>query len=194
MGAGQAAPGRLEGMSVTVTCDDRHTFSYNMALAPVVDFAVQPHTHYRSVLQIFYDATQFVSRKGSPTLFQVIPAMDYLDKTLTNHSLNETLKPAIRAACALGKKTLNRYYSKTDESEMYRMAMSMYFITLLNTSLLTIHSQFYTRSISLNTSRKRSGSPIGSRPRRRSSWSSGRPNGPSYHLTARTVLLPRSRL
>ena len=35
---------------------------------------------------------------------------------------------AIKAAVGLGKRTLNRYYSKTDESEVYRIAMGMFFI------------------------------------------------------------------
>jgi len=36
--------------------------------------------------------------------------------------------PAIRAALAIGKKTINKYYNKTDHSEVYRIAMGMSFI------------------------------------------------------------------
>jgi hypothetical protein len=54
----------------------------------------------------------------------VIPAMDHIDTTFTNGILNaDVLEPAIRAALKLAKKTLNRYYSLTDASETYRVAM-----------------------------------------------------------------------
>ncbi|KIM55803.1 hypothetical protein SCLCIDRAFT_71675, partial [Scleroderma citrinum Foug A] len=52
------------------------------------------------------------------------PAMDYLDEVFTNGILKkDLLHPAIRAAIGLGKKTLNRYYSLTDSSELYCIAM-----------------------------------------------------------------------
>lgn len=54
----------------------------------------------------------------------VIPAMDVLDQYLTDYSLNPTYALPIRAAVKLGKKTLNRYYSRTDDSKAYRIAMS----------------------------------------------------------------------
>ena len=53
----------------------------------------------------------------------VIPAMDHIDKTLTTNSLNLELEPSIRAALGIAKKTLNRYYNATDQSEVYRIAM-----------------------------------------------------------------------
>lgn len=52
--------------------------------------------------------------------------MDLIDEVLTNHTLNDEFQPSIRAACGLGKKTLNRYYNKTDESEMYRISMGKF--------------------------------------------------------------------
>lgn len=54
----------------------------------------------------------------------VIPAMDYIDKRLTNQGRDRALAPSIRSALGLAKKTLNRYYTRTDESEVYRIAMS----------------------------------------------------------------------
>lgn len=53
----------------------------------------------------------------------VIPAMDIIDERLTTNSRNRSYKPCIRSALHLGKKTLNRYYDKTDASEGYRIAM-----------------------------------------------------------------------
>jgi len=49
--------------------------------------------------------------------------MDHIDQYLATSSKNLQYSEAIRAALALGKKTLNRYYDKTDHSEVYRIAM-----------------------------------------------------------------------
>lgn len=51
--------------------------------------------------------------------------MDNIDEVLTTGALNQLafLLP-LRAALTMGKKTLNRYYSKTDYSDLYRVAMS----------------------------------------------------------------------
>jgi len=58
----------------------------------------------------------------------VIPAIDYIDETFTNSMLsNGRLDPAIQAAIGLAKKTLNRYYSLTDCSGLYHIAMGNYF-------------------------------------------------------------------
>jgi hypothetical protein len=54
----------------------------------------------------------------------VIPAMDHLDKHLATVSLDEKYSPSIRVALSIGKKTLNRYYNRTDDSKLYRIAMS----------------------------------------------------------------------
>ncbi len=48
--------------------------------------------------------------------------MDYIDERFTD-SLNTVHSPAIQKAVAIAKKTLNRYYDKTDHSEVYRIAM-----------------------------------------------------------------------
>jgi hypothetical protein len=58
-----------------------------------------------------------------PSISTVIPAMDHIDEYLATASVNRSFSEAIRAALALGKKTLNRYYDKTDQSEVYRIAM-----------------------------------------------------------------------
>ena len=58
----------------------------------------------------------------------VIPAMDFLNDKLTAHAHDRTLSPAIKASLELGKKTLNRYYSLMDSSEVYRIAMGTWFM------------------------------------------------------------------
>ncbi len=77
-------------------------------------------------LQIFKEVTLFFSR-ATPNLATVIPAMDYLDRELATNMLNDDkYQPAIRAALGMAKRTVNRYYNKTDYSEVYRIAMSVY--------------------------------------------------------------------
>ncbi|PPQ76808.1 hypothetical protein CVT26_001762 [Gymnopilus dilepis] len=81
----------------------------------------------RDVLKIFKDTTLFFSC-DTPNLATVIPAMDHIDKVLAtcSNSPNQ-FSPAIRAALAISKKALNKYYNKTDHSEVYRIAMGMLF-------------------------------------------------------------------
>lgn len=76
----------------------------------------------RDVLKVFKDATMFFSQ-GKPNIDTVIPAMDFLDEQLTSNSLKSKYSTSIKSAINLGKKTLNRYYDKTDHSEIYRIAM-----------------------------------------------------------------------
>ena len=54
-----------------------------------------------------------------PNISTVILAMDHIDKYLATASQNLKYSEAIHAALALGKWTLNRYYDKTDHSEVY---------------------------------------------------------------------------
>ena len=50
--------------------------------------------------------------------------MDHIDTVFTNAiKPNSDTHPAIRHALRLAKKTLNKYYSLTDEAEVYRIAM-----------------------------------------------------------------------
>lgn len=52
--------------------------------------------------------------------------MDHIDQHLTSSALNSLYHPAIKAALAIGKKLLNKYYTLTDHSEMYRIALSKF--------------------------------------------------------------------
>ena len=54
----------------------------------------------------------------------MIPAMDHIDTVFTNAACpTSDLSPAIQAAILIVKKTLNRYYSLTDASDLYRIVM-----------------------------------------------------------------------
>lgn len=73
--------------------------------------------------------------------------MDLIDEILTDASLNkEDYAPSIRAACGMGKKTLNKYYNKTDNSEMYRIAMSKSSLSITCGRML-IHSYSLTSRV-----------------------------------------------
>ena len=54
----------------------------------------------------------------------VIPAMDHIDSFLATAAKRRKYPLSVHAALAIGKKTLNRYYDKTDDSELFRIAMS----------------------------------------------------------------------
>jgi hypothetical protein len=56
--------------------------------------------------------------------------MDHIDRHLATAAVSDKYSPAIRAALAIGKKTLNRYYDSTDHSEVYRIAMGTCLIFL----------------------------------------------------------------
>ncbi|KAJ3817925.1 hypothetical protein F5880DRAFT_1492181, partial [Lentinula raphanica] len=82
-----------------------------------------------SGLQILNDATTFFSANGVNTS-SVIPAMYAIDKVFATGVLNEeNLSEPVRHVLTIGKKTLNKYYSLMDDSDLYRMAMGMYFVS-----------------------------------------------------------------
>ncbi|KAF7300003.1 hypothetical protein MKEN_01322600 [Mycena kentingensis (nom. inval.)] len=93
----------------------------------------------RDVLQSLKHATLFFSR-DSATLASVVPTMDKLDALLATAVLNTTtagssgapdvalrsLCTPIKVALLQAKRTLNRYYSKTYDSRVYRVAMTLH--------------------------------------------------------------------
>ncbi|TFK60803.1 hypothetical protein BDN72DRAFT_778950, partial [Pluteus cervinus] len=76
-------------------------------------------------LKILQDATLYFSR-GTPNLATVIPAIDLIDETFTNAIRDANVNLAIRSAIILAKKTLNKYYSLSDQSAVYRIAMILH--------------------------------------------------------------------
>ncbi|KAF8264389.1 hypothetical protein EI94DRAFT_1503973, partial [Lactarius quietus] len=78
------------------------------------------------VLQIFKDATLFFSQ-GTPSLATVIPTMDHINKVLATSSDNpHQFTVTIHAALAIGKRAMNRYYNKTDHSNVYWIVMVLH--------------------------------------------------------------------
>ncbi|KAJ6617747.1 hypothetical protein B0H10DRAFT_1796816, partial [Mycena sp. CBHHK59/15] len=84
------------------------------------------------ILQIFKDATLYFSNENHCTIPQVLTTMDKVDDlimaTVTTSAvqgpgLKRALHPSIKSALKLAKATLNKYYSHTDSSNIYRIAM-----------------------------------------------------------------------
>ena len=64
----------------------------------------------------------FFSR-ATPNLATVIPAIDHIDQEFRKFSRDKKYLTPVHVAVSLAKKTLNRYYSLTDSSDVYRIAM-----------------------------------------------------------------------
>jgi len=62
--------------------------------------------------------------------------MDHIDQHLATAARNKAYKPCIQAAVVMGKKLLNKYYSYTDHSELYHIAMGE--LTSLNARSLAL--------------------------------------------------------
>jgi hypothetical protein len=119
---------------------------------------------------MFKEATLFFSHNSIPNIATVIPAMDCIDKVLISNSADADLSVSIRTAVVIGAKTLNRYYSKTDMSEIYRTTMSEWLLHVsINFPTCTSAVQFCILDTSLSTSGMLAGMTTGSR--RRTTWS-----------------------
>ncbi|KAF6755523.1 hypothetical protein DFP72DRAFT_811323 [Ephemerocybe angulata] len=77
-------------------------------------------------LKIFKDATLYFSRESSPSIPSVIPAIDIVDSFLATCTTDPALSPALKLAFSLGKDLLNKYYSLSDMSNIYRIAMVLH--------------------------------------------------------------------
>jgi hypothetical protein len=71
-------------------------------------------------------ATLQLSQKKIPLVHEVIPVIDLLTNRLEDVSNDAKYLPSIRGGAAKGLAVLNKYYLKTDESVMYRCAMSTF--------------------------------------------------------------------
>ena len=69
--------------------------------------------------------------------------MDHIDKKLSTYSNDKKYLPSICSTVTLAKKTLDHYYSLTDYSEVYRIAMGRCYNQLhfneTNFTLLVLH-------------------------------------------------------
>ena len=68
--------------------------------------------------------------------------MDHIDSVLATSAIDDRYCLAVQAALTIGKKTLNHYYSKTDLSKMYRIAMGnvLLFIPVILSQIAVLSS------------------------------------------------------
>jgi hypothetical protein len=71
---------------------------------------------------MYKDATLFFSQDNVVTIAHVVPTMDRNDVVLSN-SATMPLTPAIKHALSFAHRLMDKYYSKTDFSNVYRIAM-----------------------------------------------------------------------
>ncbi len=62
---------------------------------------------------------------GVSLISAVIPCIDLLVCAIDNFKDNTSKHPAVRSATIHGLSILNKYYQKSDESFMYRIAMAL---------------------------------------------------------------------
>ncbi|KAF8992024.1 hypothetical protein BDZ89DRAFT_898258, partial [Hymenopellis radicata] len=89
-------------------------------------------TALENLCEVLGDATTYFSREDA-NLATVIPAMDKLDAMLATAVVRKrgdesdvVLAAPMRAAVLVAKDTLNKYYSLSDESEVYRIALVLH--------------------------------------------------------------------
>jgi hypothetical protein len=78
-----------------------------------------------TVIQMYKDATTFFSQESVSTIAHVIPTIDRID-TMLSESSTEPLTPAVKHGLSFARRVLNKYYSKTDDSNIYRIAMILH--------------------------------------------------------------------
>ena len=85
-------------------------------------------------LQIFIEATKLVSQSRNVLIHQVIQIIDQIHDNLMELVTNQSLHAAVRYAANTALLIFNKYYSKTDECDIYRIATSAiyYFCITLN--------------------------------------------------------------
>ncbi|KAG6806923.1 hypothetical protein H0H92_009552 [Tricholoma furcatifolium] len=70
------------------------------------------------VLKVFKQATQYFSIDNKPSIAYVILTMDRINNMLADNSADRILSSAVCHALAFGRQRLDKYYSKTDASNI----------------------------------------------------------------------------
>lgn len=79
---------------------------------------------------MFKDTTLFFSC-GTPNLTMVILVMDHIDQHLATAATTNKYPLILKVALAIGKKTLNHYYEKTDHFKVFWIVMGMIIFLIL---------------------------------------------------------------
>ncbi|KAF8171027.1 hypothetical protein K438DRAFT_2059511 [Mycena galopus ATCC 62051] len=109
-------------------------------------------TLVEDMLHVLKDATLYFSSEKHCTITQVIPTMDKIDDIITSTVVSSApaagapnkriIHSSIKSALKLAKKVMNKYYSATDESKVYRVAMGTSrprYNTVSNTTHTVLH-------------------------------------------------------
>jgi hypothetical protein len=75
------------------------------------------------VLDLFHEITLQISTAGSTQISNVVVFIDQITDHLSTAIINPDYPPALRNACRSGLKITNKYYSLTDASPLYRIAI-----------------------------------------------------------------------
>ncbi|THU91988.1 hypothetical protein K435DRAFT_673000 [Dendrothele bispora CBS 962.96] len=76
------------------------------------------------LLRPFVYLTEHMSGKTRPLIHEVIPFIDSINKKLETVIDNQSKLDCVRFAARCGRNILDKYYAKTDDSLVYRCAMS----------------------------------------------------------------------
>ena len=71
-----------------------------------------------------------MSAQGRPLVHQVISVIDKLTEVMDEIIANQDIHIAVRAGAIAGLAVLNKYYSKTDESIVYRLSIRKYVLVI----------------------------------------------------------------
>lgn len=75
-------------------------------------------------LQIFEDVTLLFSKAEVPLVYEVIPLLEALEDELTNLRDDATMPDVIRIAAIAALIVVGKYYALSDDTEVYRIAIS----------------------------------------------------------------------
>ena len=73
---------------------------------------------------MYKDTTVFFSQDSAVTIANVVPTMDQIDAMLSS-SARAPLAPGVKHALTFACQLMDKYYSKTDLSNVYCIAMGM---------------------------------------------------------------------
>ena len=86
----------------------------------------------------FKQATLLFSQDNLSNLASVIPVMDKLDIFLSNSITDPKYDRSLVVALEMARRLLNKYYSKTDLSDIYRIAICEYYTLSPNLTLYSL--------------------------------------------------------
>lgn len=91
-----------------------------------------------SLCKLLMFATKEISKSKVPLIHDVIPLIDAITLALDEVIDDPIQSLTVRHAALRGVLLLNKYYAKTDDTIIYRIAMSEFFSVLACVTLLTV--------------------------------------------------------